>query len=115
MNDMVDRLNSGEVWRQFCEELGRAGERVLDEGLPADDLTRAEGFRYLTRLLRLGLEKQIEFAHPDFPQFYSLSHETAKIGNDNPDNYYLNCEVDATRDYLITGNRGSVAYMSIES
>jgi hypothetical protein len=115
MADPVDELRSGALWRALCEELGRAGEQVLDQAVPGDDLTRAEGFRYLTRLLRLSLEKNIEFADPDFPQFYSLSHETAKIGNDNPDNYYLNCEVDARRDYRITGNRGSVAYMSIES
>jgi hypothetical protein len=115
MSDEVDRLNSGSLWRQFCDELATAGALLLDDSLPGDDLTRAEGFRYLTRLLRLSLEKNIEFSDPDFPQFYSLSHETAKIGNDNPDNYYLNCEVDASRDYLITGNRGSVAYMSIES
>ena len=31
-------------------------------------------------MLRLGLEKHLEFGDPDFPQFYSLSHETAKIG-----------------------------------
>ncbi len=115
MSDGVDRLNSGALWREFCDQLAAAGEQILEEGMPDDDLTRAEGFRYLTRLLRLSLEKNIEFADCDFPQFYSLSHETAKIGNDNPDNYYLNCEVDASRDYLITGNRGSVAYLSIES
>ena len=57
---------------------------------PNDPLTQAEGYRYLMRLLRLGLEKQIEF---NDPQYYSLSHETAKIGNDNPDNFYQNCAV----------------------
>jgi hypothetical protein len=65
--------------------------------------------------LRLGLEKNIEFGDPDFPQFYSLSHETAKIGNDNPDNFYQNCAVDGRREYRITGNCGSVPYLSIET
>jgi|TARA_B110000114_G_C14942378_1_gene336918 hypothetical protein len=60
---------------------------------PNDPLTQAQGYRYLMRLLRLGLEKQIEFNDPQYPQFYSLSHETAKIGNDNPDNFYQNCAV----------------------
>lgn len=108
-------LGDGSAWSQFCDSLKAAGEQVLGADIPADELTRAEGFRYLTRLLRLGLEKHLEFANPDFPQFYSLSHETAKIGNDNPDNYYLNCAVDGTRDYRISGNRGSVAYLSIET
>lgn len=113
--DKLDALHSGELWRNFCDQLKEAGEEVLFASAPVDDLTRAEGFRYLTRLLRLSLEKNIEFSNPHYPRFYSLSHETAKIGNDNPDNFYQNCEVDGSRNYLIRGNRGSVAYLSIES
>jgi hypothetical protein len=109
------RLRSGELWREFCDELKLAGDAILSPTAPGDDLTRAEGFRYLTRLLRLSLEKHIEFANPEFPAFYSLSHETAKIGNDNPDNLYLNCAVDGRREYRIQGNCGSAAYLSIES
>lgn len=110
-----ERLYSGELWNSFCEELKQAGDLVLAAGVPGDDLTRVEGYRYLTRLLRLSLEKHIEFADPDFPAFYSLSHETAKIGNDNPDNIYLNCAVNGNREYRVWGNCGSVAYLSIES
>ena len=113
--DTLLALVEGRLWHDFCDELKQAGQQVLAADNPADELTRAEGFRYLTRLLRLGLEKHLEFGDPDFPQFYSLSHETAKIGNDNPDNCYLNCAVDGSLDYRISGNRGSVAYLSIES
>lgn len=108
-------LANGALWHEFCDDLKRVGEQVLAADTPVDELTRVEGYRYLTRLLRLGLEKYIEFGDPDFPEFYSLSHETAKIGNDNPDNFYLNCAVDGGRDYRITGNRGTVAYLSIET
>lgn len=111
----LEQLASGALWDDFCEQLKAAGSQVLDSSVPGDALTKAEGFRYLARLLRLALEKNIEFSNSQFPQFYSLSHETAKIGNDNPDNYYQNCAVDGSRDYLIRGNRGSVAYLSIES
>jgi len=111
----LDKLRSGKLWGEFCEALKAAGEQVLGDTVPGDDLTRAEGLRYLTRLLRLSLEKNLEFGDPDFPQFYSLSHETAKIGNDNPDNFYQNCAIDGRREYRISGNRGSVAYLSIET
>lgn len=114
-NSTQQALSSGDLWAAFCDDLKAAGQQVLADSVPEDTLTRAEGFRYLTRLLRLSLEKNIEFNDPDFPEFYSLSHETAKIGNDNPDNYYLNCQVNGEREYRIRGNRGSVAYMSIES
>tara|TARA_R110002110_G_scaffold91264_2_gene237556 strand:- start:178461 stop:179555 length:1095 start_codon:yes stop_codon:yes gene_type:complete len=108
-------LDAAQQWREFCDALKTAGEQIVGEGVPDDALTQAEGVRYLTRLLRLSLEKNIEFADPDFPQFYSLSHETAKIGNDNPDNFYQNCAIDGRREYRICGNRGSVAYLSIET
>lgn len=111
----LDLLRSGELWTRFCDDLKTAGQQVLAENAPSDDLTRAEGFRYLTRLLRLSLEKNIEFSDPSFPQFYSLSHETAKIGNDNPDNFYQNCAVDGSLEYRIRGNAGSVDYLSIET
>ncbi len=111
----LEQLRSGQLWNEFCDALKEAGRQVLAPGVPGDDLTRAEGFRYLTRLLRLSLEKNIEFADPHHPQFYSLSHETAKIGNDNPDNFYQNCAIDGRLDYRITGNRGSVAYLSVET
>ncbi len=111
----VSEPEAGDLWGRFCDQLKQAGEQVLRGSAPDDPLTRAEGFRYLTRLLRLSLEKHIEFDNSHYPQFYSLSHETAKIGNDNPDNYYLNCAIDGSRDYRITGNRGSVEYLSIET
>lgn len=111
----MEKLASGELWDEFCEQLRLAGREVLAPGVPEDALSRAEAYRYLSRLLRLSLEKHLEYADPNFPAFYSLSHETAKIGNDNPDNYYQNCAVDGSRTYRIRGNRGTVAYLSIES
>ena len=69
----LEGLRSGQLWAEFCDGLKAAGAQVMGPGVPADDLTRAEGFRYLTRLLRLSLEKNIEFGDPDFPCFYSLS------------------------------------------
>jgi hypothetical protein len=85
------RILDGSLWADFCDALKSAGQQVLRPETPDDVFNRAEGMRYLTRLLRLGLEKHIEYADPRYPQFYSLSHATAKIGNDNPDNLYLNC------------------------
>jgi hypothetical protein len=111
----LDSLRSGQLWLDFCESLKSAGAEILAAGTPTDDLNRAEGFRYLTRLLRLSLEKHLEFSDPFCPQFYSLSHETAKIGNDNPDNFYQNCAIDGRCNYRITGNAGQAEYLSIET
>jgi len=102
----------GTAWRTFCRSLEKAGDVVLGATTPTDAASRAEGFRYLTRLLRAGLESQLEFADPSFPGFFQLANETVKIGNDNPDNLYLNANIRGSRTYRITGTRGSVPYLS---
>jgi hypothetical protein len=83
-----EQLLSGQAWADFCETLKRSGQQILRAEAPSDALTRTEGFRYLSRLLRIALEMHVEFADADFPGFFSPSHETAKIGADNPDNLY---------------------------
>ena len=103
-----ETVMSGEVWRDFCRKLEKAGDVVLGAEVAATPLDRAEGYRYLTRLLRIALEMNLEFADPDFPGFYQASHQTAKIGADNPDNHYLNATVTGDRSYRISGKRGTV-------
>ncbi|HVT34104.1 MAG TPA: DUF1214 domain-containing protein [Nevskiaceae bacterium] len=103
---------SGKEWDEFCDALKRAGAQVLRPETPATALDRAEGWRYLTRLLRIGLEMHLEFADPDFPGFLAPSHETGKIGADNPDNLYLMGRLNGRNDYVIRGNRGTVSYLS---
>ena len=44
---------------------------------------------------------------------YKPSHETIKIGADNPDNIYEKAVIDGQYDYLLTGHRGTVDYISM--
>jgi hypothetical protein len=106
------RLADGSTWRDFCRALEVAGANVLASTTPDTPLDRAEGFRYLTRLARIGLEMMLEHADPDFPTFYAASHPTGKIGGDNPDNLYLNATITGDRAYRIHGRRGTVPYLS---
>jgi hypothetical protein len=101
------------AWRAFCAKLADAGEIILAPDVPDDPLIRAEGVRYLSRLTKLTLEQYVEATDTDFPFFYKLSHETGKIGADNPDNAYLNASIRGDCDYRITGKRGSMFYFSI--
>ncbi|MGH8541319.1 MAG: DUF1214 domain-containing protein [Stenotrophobium sp.] len=110
--DVQANVVSGQVWDEFCDALKRAGQQVLRPEAPGDALDRAEGFRYLSRLLRIGLEMHLEFADPDFPGFFAPSHETGKIGADNPDNLYLMGRLNGRHDYVIRGERGTVPYLS---
>lgn len=102
-------------WEHFCDELKAAGNLVLRTEVPDCDRTKAEGVRYLTRLLRAGLERSIEFSDPNYPVFYALSHETIKIGSDNPDNVYRNVFVDPQHKYRISGRIGNARMLAFAS
>ena len=106
------QLGNGELWHRFCDELKVAGDLVMAPGAPEDLFTRAEGYRYLTRLLRAGLDSYVESSDPRYPRFFQFANETIKIGNDNPDNIYHNANLDGRLDYRIRGNRGTVNYLS---
>ena len=97
-------------WRQFCQDLSEAGNQVL--ACDTSEREQAEGMRYLSRLARISLEMFVESNNPDYPEFYKASYETAKIGADNPDNYYLNASITGDRRYRIYGRRGSVPILS---
>lgn len=111
-NSSTAATDPAAMWDTFCEGLKRSGQQILRPEAPTDGLTRAEGYRYLTRLLRIALEMHMEFADPDFPGFFSPSHETAKIGADNPNNLYQYARLNGRNEYRIHGRRGTVAYLS---
>lgn len=106
------KIDSGELWAEFCDSLKEAGDIVMRSETPGDLFNRAEGFRYLTRLLRAGLDSNIESSDPRFPRLFQLANETKKIGNDNPDNIYQNVNLDGRLDYRISGSRGTIDYIS---
>ncbi|MHB9879354.1 DUF1214 domain-containing protein [Pacificimonas sp. ICDLI1SI03] len=107
--------NAAQTWKDFCRRLEAAGEIVANAKVADTALDQAEGYRYLTRLLRIALDMNLENADTDFPGFYAASHPTAKIGADNPDNIYMNASINADRTYRITGNRGGVPILSFGS
>ena len=103
------------LWDRFTARLGEARATLQAPGAPTSVFDQAEGTRYLSRLVRLGLEIYVEAGDPDFPTFYVPSHETAKMGGDNPDNYYLSSTIAGDRVYRIDGNIGTVTYLSLGS
>ena len=107
----AERVLNGETWTDFCDALKHAGEVVLRDSTPMDPFERAEGFRYLSRLTRVALESFVEFADPEFPVLRRPSHETVKIGADNPDNHYESAAIRGAYDYRIRGTRGTIHYL----
>ncbi len=107
----TERIRTGKAWEEFCDTLKVAGQTIIAEGAPENLLDRAEGFRYLSRLTRAGLEAFIEYADPLAPELHRPIHETVKIGADNPDNYYQNAQISGAYEYRITGQRNTIHYL----
>jgi hypothetical protein len=102
-------------WESLCDGLRSAGKEILQTGAHADALSQAEGLRYLTRLLRKGIEKFIEYSDPNDPFLANVYNERLKLGLDNPDSQYAVGYIDGRKEYVITGNIGTVNYFNITS
>jgi len=109
----VDRTVSGELWRDFCHTLEEIGETILRPETSPAPLDRAEGFRYLTRVLRMALEMQVEASEPLTPRFQLGCRPDIKLGCDNPDSYYLTSTLDSQHEYRVRGRLGTIPYFSI--
>ena len=105
------RVLDDSAWSDFCDALKEAGQLVEAELAPQNAFDRAEGYRYLSRMLRAGLESFLEAGDPLFPELRCPAHETIKLGADNPDNHYQTASIDPNHDYRITGTRGTVDYL----
>ncbi len=108
----VEPAMSGRAWEEFCDSLKRAGRIVLERS-PDSDLDRAEGYRYLTRLTRMGLRLCLEYADPSAPQLIRYMDPTQKFGVDNPDQLYQWARISGRHDYRLSGPRGTVGYIGI--
>jgi hypothetical protein len=106
------KVLEGEAWSEFCRTLEAAGAALQFPGAPRDAFNQAEGYRYLARLTRAGLEGFLEDADPKAPVFKRVVHETVKMGADNPDNHYLNATISGAHTYRIMGRRGTVKYLA---
>lgn len=110
--DAEARLMDGRVWDEFCDELRKVGRHVLRPEVPADPFTRAEGYRYLTRVLRSAFDIFTEHADPEFPVLYRPCDEVVKYGGDDPDKYLQKCALSGAFEYRIRGTRGTVQAVS---
>ena len=108
----AQRVVSGQSWNEFCDSLKAAGAALNFPGTPQDSFTQAEGYRYLSRLARAGLNAFVEHADPNAPVLHRVVDETTKLGADNPDNFYLTAALDGDYEYKITGQRNDIAYLS---
>lgn len=98
------------AWQGLADSIARSSEILAGPDVPDSALLQAEGYRYLTRLLNLGLSRYLHHGDPDFPTLGRLDL-MAKFGGDNPDNLYQNAPIDGDATYRLRGTRGTVLYI----
>jgi hypothetical protein len=103
-DDATDRLMNGDAWRDFCDRLRAVGDIIRSEDHPDTLRERAEGFRWLTRLLSHSLTQEIEAGDPLFPRFVRYETPGTQWGGPNPDNTYLRASVDPDQRYRVWAN-----------
>jgi hypothetical protein len=106
-------IGNGAAWGDLLAELQRAARFVLGAGAPASDLDRAEGWRHLASLLRLGIGEMVIAADPDRPHF-EWNDGSAKWGLDCADALYAQAPIRAGAAYRARGRRGSVHFMGLQ-
>ncbi|TFH25129.1 MAG: hypothetical protein E4H03_01645, partial [Myxococcales bacterium] len=114
----LDRLHadvmSGAAWEKLCDVLRASGRLVYGDGVPDGPSDRAEGMRYLTRLIASGINVCMELADGDAPRFGRMIDCTMKWGLDAPDCLYLYAAVSGEAAYRIHGNRGSANHIDVQ-
>jgi hypothetical protein len=100
-----------QAWGDFCERLKSLGPLILKPSVPSTPLDRAEGIRYLSRLLSLGLDLVLENGDADWPWMQQALSPIRKMGGDNPDALYLGAPVSGRHAYRVHGTRGTVSYL----
>ncbi len=107
------RLVSGQSWEDFCDTMKVAG-RMVDQFEDLSDLDRAEWYRFLTRLIRSGLERLVENAEPTRPRLRDVPWRQS-INVQTVDQDHLMCQFDEPRDYRLIGTRGTIPYFVLAS
>lgn len=112
-NDEAYRqLLSGEAWGRFCDELKAAGQDLLRPGAPKSPQDIAEGYHFLTQMVRSAFELIVEGGDASRPWLSKSLHETLKLGWDNPDNTHYNAYISEHYDYRLSGVLGDAHYVS---
>lgn len=98
-------------WTRFVDALRPASELLHRQRTPQDELTQAEGYRYLARIIRMGMEMSHEYSNTDRPVLFAAQTATMLSGAITSDARYHAALIDGGKTYRVTGRRGSAALL----
>lgn len=111
--DCPDDAPLSQAWNAFCDTLKEAGQLAFKDANPANPLQRADALRFLTQNLGQAFGLALETKDPAFPQIHWFTTPTMKLGGDVADFTYRQAWIDGTRQYRITGRRGTSRFFNV--
>lgn len=109
------KFTQPDIWREVVKAMGEMEALVWNDPRITDDLTRAEGLRYLTRLIAGALPITMEESNPDYPRFLQLLSTRLQWGLPSADCHYQWAPVHGDNVYRVSGDRGTAKMFDIES
>lgn len=106
-NGMENDLKA--AWERLCDTLKESAEYIFDPSLGVDAAEQAEGLRHHLRMLHGATDRLLENSDPDHPELGWTY--PAKIGQDNPDGFYMTAPMDLHRSYRLTGRIDTPRYL----
>ncbi len=97
------------VWERLCDTLKESADYIFDPALGVDASEQAEGLRHHLRLLFGATDRLLENTDPDHPELGWTY--PAKMGQDNPDAFYMSAPMDLHRSYRLTGRIDTPRYL----
>jgi Protein of unknown function (DUF1214) len=88
------------------------GKQVIDRHVTEDGVAKAEGYRFLFRLLEMNLSNFSADSDSAHPQISRCPSKNCKLGFDNPDYSYIGAmPLGKERRYRLYGDRGTADYL----
>ena len=108
----ADLSVSQAAWNRFTAELARVGEKIVGPTGARNPRERAEGYRYLVRLLSAAhqLEMDIDRARPTLARMMT---PIRKFKGDGPDTLYHEAKLDENLEYEVYVRRGDDIFFSL--
>jgi hypothetical protein len=100
------------AWENFTEELKKLGDKLMGPTGARGARERAEGFRYLIRLI--GAAQELEFeTDRQRPSLHRMFTPTRKFIAEGTDTLYHEAKLDPERSYGMTVRRGDDLFFSV--
>ncbi|MEM9176466.1 MAG: DUF1214 domain-containing protein [Myxococcota bacterium] len=108
---MSDVSRAQQAWNDFTESLRRIGDKIVAPTGARGERERAEGYRYLLRLISAAHDLEME-SDRRFPELKRMMTPIRKFKGDGTDTLYREAKLDENLVYRFTIRRGDDLFFS---